>query len=254
MLEEFDLSITTNLAKRCGSKVAFWMHDDPYELDASFRIIDFADYIFTTDKSSVLHYPPVVPAFHLPLAACPFAHYRPILKRSGPDWFFCGVPFACRQEFFLNLSLITPSLSGLLLGPGWDLGRFSQAADIGVSSAQICNYYATALSVMYLGRDFNLANAKFGVKPSTPGPRMFEAAMAGAVQLVNTPGLEVLEYFGDRNEVIMVDTPEGASSIIFSLKSDPQRSIEIGGAAQRRALSEHTYAHRAKNMIATILG
>ena len=249
MLEEYDLRLFSDNAKFHGGKIAFWMHDDPYELDASLKVVDFADYIFTTDKASVIHYPPSVPTFHLPLAACPIAHFRPVNTRSSYDWFFCGAPFPCRLDFFQKIEALGPDLNGLLVGPGWDLSKFKTAADINISQGQISNYYSTSKCVIYIGRDLNLANQRFSVKASTPGPRIFEASMAGALQLVFTQGLEVLDYFEDPSEIKLVNSAEEANELIFNIKYFTEISTSVGRAGQRRALSNHTYAHRAKAMI-----
>ncbi|MCX6937238.1 MAG: glycosyltransferase [Verrucomicrobia bacterium] len=253
MLEEYDLRVFSDNAKSHGGKIAFWMHDDPYELDASLRVVDFADYIFTTDRASVIHYPPSVPTFHLPLAACPIAHFRPVTTKSSHDWFFCGAPFPCRVEFFQKIEALAPDLNGLLAGPGWDLSKFKTAADITISPGQISNYYSTSKCVIYLGRDLNLANQRFGVKASTPGPRLFEAAMAGALQIVYTPGIEVLEYFADPGEIMLVCEPDESVEWIRKIKKSPDLSTSIGSTMQKCALHNHTYSHRAKVMVTTIV-
>jgi spore maturation protein CgeB len=225
------------------------MHDDPYELDVSLSIVELADFIFTTDKASQIHYPPNIPSFHLPLAACPYTHVRSITQRTGPEWFFCGVPFPCRTFFFTQVQKHGLDKKGLLLGPQWNLEKINSAADIPVSSGQIANYYSTARSVIYLGRDTDLANERFKVKPSTPGPRLFEAAMAGACQIALTPGLEIAEYFELESELILIDGVNDFSLVLSQLEVEPSLSEKIGKAAQERALKSHTYKHRALELI-----
>jgi spore maturation protein CgeB len=251
MLDQFDLAPTAHLINANGGKLVFWMHDDPYELDASFRVVPFAHAIFTTDKASVDHYPEHLPVFHLPLASSPTAHVRSIASRSGPDWYFCGFPFPNRVTFFRDFNSLPHVTSGLLQGSGWDLCEFSYAADIPVPNEQLPDYYAAASCVLNIGRSLNLANKRFGVRPSTPGPRTFEAAMAGAAQVAVLDGVEIGNYFSDDELLVASDASEFMDQVL-RLKSDREMSRTLGKRAQARALAEHTYARRIEEMLSKL--
>ena len=76
-------------AEKVGAKIAFWLHDDPYEFDYHYKVVSFADFIFSNDRFAALHYN-TKRAVHLPLAADPQAHLRPIGVPRTVDLFFCG--------------------------------------------------------------------------------------------------------------------------------------------------------------------
>jgi spore maturation protein CgeB len=101
-----------------------------------------------------------------------------------------------------------------------------------------------------MGRRFNLANARFGLDASTPGPRTFEAAMAGTVQCMFVEGLEIYDYFDpDEGEVLLFDSPAELRHHVDMLRDDPAAAAQIADAAQQRTLRDHTYANRAARIL-----
>ncbi len=83
--------------RRAGARLAFWLHDDPYEFDYAPKAEALADHIFTNDRWALPHYrhPSVS---HLPLAACRRTHDRPVrpMPERSLDLFFCGAAFPNR--------------------------------------------------------------------------------------------------------------------------------------------------------------
>jgi spore maturation protein CgeB len=88
--------------------------------------------------------------------------------------------------------------------------------------------------------------ARYGFSPAT---RVFEAAGAGACLL--TDHWEGVEQFlePDREVLVARDGDEVAAHL-HSLT--PERAREIGQAALRRVLAEHTYARRAEELEAVL--
>jgi spore maturation protein CgeB len=79
---------------------------------------------------------------------------------------------------------------------------------------------------------------------------MFEAAGAGACVISDRwDGIE--DFFEPGSEVLCAEDGEQVAEILEYLSEDHARSL--GAAAMRRALAEHTYAHRAAQFDA-ILG
>lgn len=247
-----DLYPIADLARRSG-KVVFWLHDDPYEFDAAARIRNLADAVFTNDRNSVQHYPPSIPTYHLPLAACPVAHRRPVIARHRKQLFFCGHQFGNRLRFFSRLSRLLERRQIQVVGTGWDTEALPFAVNGYVQNSQLPDAYADSLAVAYIGRDLDLANTRFSIRPSTPGPRVFEAAMAGAAQIALAEGGEIAEYFEPGREMVTVDSAEAAAEAFIRLLTDPAASCELGRAAQARALSDHTYAARAASLLDCVL-
>ncbi len=241
----------TRAARDIGAVAAFWATEDPYEKDASYRIEPHFDAIFTCDRWTQRFYDhPRV--FHLPLAGCPHRHHVPIDDAADRpiDVLFCGVAFANRQEIMTRLM---PALSGLrlcVIGPGW--GPFGTGfSDQRVDKSRLIELYAKSRIVLNLGRSLNFENSRYQIAPSTPGPRTFEVAMAGAVQFFHEDTLEIRDYFKE-------DEVPGFSGLHdFTCLRDRFLTAEklcraTASRAQERALAEHTYALRARRMIETL--
>lgn len=236
--------------KRSGTLLAFWLHDDPYEFDAHYRVAEVADIIFTSDRWAARHYAhPRV--YHLPLAADPAVHRRPADGRRYLDLFFCGMAFPNRVNLLRDLAPRLARRNVSVHGEGWpeDL-KFCRNQRL--PAAQVADLSAASLLTLNVGRHLDLANRRFQLPASTPGPRTFEAAMAGAVQLVFVESLEILDYFEPDEEVLLFDNPADAVRLLEELRRDHRRAARIGGAAQRRALAEHTYAHRARQLLKAV--
>ena len=89
--------------------------------------------------------------------------------------------------------------------------------------------------------------ARYGHAPET---RLFEAAGAGSCIITDAMvGLEI--FFEPGHEILIAR--DGADVTAFLDELTVTRGAEIGQAARRRALAEHTYRHRA-TMITAALG
>ncbi|MHC5018664.1 MAG: CgeB family protein [Planctomycetota bacterium] len=241
----------TDLRRACtaqGSPLVFWLHDDPYEIDMRYRAQDVADVIFTNDRAAVRHYEhPRV--HHLPLGASQVAHFREVAPERSTDLFFCGVAFANRVRLLADLAPKLRDRDCRIFGDGWpDLNGLA-AVNRRLDQAELLDGYAGARLTLNIGRDDHLANAQYALAPSTPGPRTFEAAMAGAVQAMFVTGLEIEEYYAPNEEILLFDSPDEFADMLESLRTDPARVRRIATAAQDRTLREHTYAHRAARLL-----
>ena len=158
---------------RVGNRLAFWLHDDPYEFDANERIFPLADIIFTNDEASLDFYPIHVPVFHLPLGASELVHYRAIDRRMGPDLFFCGHLFENRRKFLCELSNKSSDFSKriIAIGTGQPDAEMPWWSQVNLPNSSLPGFYASAVAVLNIGRDLNLANQRYGIRASTPGPR-----------------------------------------------------------------------------------
>ncbi len=251
ILDTSDFAPLADLCRRQRARLVFWLHDDPYEFDMNERVVPYADAIFSNDLASVDHYPPTVPVFHLPLGASRLAHWRAIGPRSAPDLFFCGHAFENRLAFFeaLATSVPAPRPQIQVFGTGWDTRRVPMAMNMKLANAALPDYYAAALAVANLGRDLNLANRRFSIRPSTPGPRTFEAAAAGAAQILLTDGLEITEYFTPDEEILVAQSADEFVTHWQRLLADRALSERLGRRAQQRALAEHGYEQRARTLL-----
>ncbi|KZD03504.1 CgeB family protein [Oceanibaculum pacificum] len=251
MLDGADFGLIAEEARHQGAVLGFWLHDDPYEFDMNARIYDLADIVFTNDRASLDFYPPSLPVHHLPLAGCAATHLRPVASRGGPDMFFCGHRFDNRGRFFGALAPYAKAMGAEMsvVGTGWEHAGIEGAVAMTVPNAVLPDLYATALGVVNIGRDQNLANRRFAIRPSTPGPRTFEAAFAGAAQIMVAEGLEILDYFEPETEILLADDAESFAAQWERLLRDRDYSLTLGRNAQRRALAEHGYDARARRIV-----
>jgi spore maturation protein CgeB len=143
------------------------------------------------------------------------------------------------DEFFLRAASHLPRRKLLLGGAGWEGKplpanvRLLGHVPTGAHNAVNCS----ALAVLNVTRDDMASN---GWSPPT---RVFEAAGAGACLL--TDAWEGLDGFLEpEREVLVAD--DGAEVAEHVSRLTPERAREIGAAARRRILAEHTYDRRAE--------
>jgi spore maturation protein CgeB len=230
-----------------GACLAFWLHDDPYEFDLSYKIIPLADVIFSNDRWTATHYAhPRV--HHLPLAADPYAHVREWNPDKARDVFFCGVGFPNRVALLRDSAKALSSFDVSVVGSEWP-SDLPFAKNQRVPNAELPDWCARSLVTLNLGRRFNLANSRFNLEASTPGPRTFEAAAAGTVQCFFVESLEIESYYQEGSEILLFDTPLELRRHIEMVRDDRPRAQAIATASRERTLRDHTYANRAARIL-----
>ncbi len=173
------------------------------------------------------------PTTHHPVAADPrFAADLSLLANRLPD------REARIEDFFLGAAAALPERRFLLGGSGWaGKGVPANVVDIGhVGTADHNAFNCSPLAVLNVSRDSMAAN---GFSPAT---RVFEAAGAGACLI--TDAWEGVEQFLEPDaEVLVARDGQEVADQLSALT--PDRAREIGEAARRRVLADHTYAQRA---------
>lgn len=230
-----------------GTHLAFWLHDDPYEFDLNYTAIEVADTLFSNDRWASLHYEHPR-SFHLPLAASIDAHHREWIDEKTHDVFFCGVAFDNRLALLRDLSSILSRYRTSIFGDGWPSwvpGAINQR----ISNRELSDRSCQSVATLYMGRNLHFANNRYQLDPSTPGPRFFEAAMTGAVQLVFADTLEVLDYFDLGEGILLYDDPKSFEQHLVHLRDEPHFGWQVSQRGQARACRDHTYAHRARQLL-----
>jgi spore maturation protein CgeB len=146
------------------------------------------------------------------------------------------------EEFFFSAVEALPERTFLLGGAGWDdrAGALPNLRYLGhVAPGEHNAFNCSPLAILNVTRDSMVAN---GYSPAT---RVFEAAGAGACIISDAwEGLEV--FLEPGAEVIACATGDDVLAALEDL--DGVRAAEIGERARERVLSEHTYAHRARQV------
>jgi spore maturation protein CgeB len=173
------------------------------------------------------------PETHHPVAADP---------RFEADLGFLGHRLPDREkrveEFFLNTAGQLPEQQFLLGGIGWETRPLpSNVRNLGhVYTSDHNSFNCTPRAVLNVSR---ASMARYGFSPAT---RVFEAAGAGACLITDAwTGIE--RFFEPGEEILVAHSGEEVAAHLVNLT--PGRAREIGQAAHRRALAQHTYASRA---------
>lgn len=152
------------------------------------------------------------------------------------------------REFFLKPALDFPDEPFLLGGNGWE-----SAPDMPANVRRLGHVYSqfhnafncTPRAIININRD---SMARVGFSPPT---RVFEAAGAGACLIMDAwKGIEA--FLEPGKEVLVAHDGNEVSEHLRRLT--PARAAEIGRAALRRVLAQHTYAQRAFQVEATLEG
>jgi spore maturation protein CgeB len=238
--------------------VAFWDVDAPATLarveenpaDPFRRLIPQYDFIFTYGGG-----PPVVEHYlHLGARNC-----HPVYNALDPDTHHPVAPdpaLACDlafvghrlpdrerrvEEFFLRAAELAPDLRFILGGEGWAGKPLPpNVCWIGhVATADHNRVNCSARMVLNINRE---SMADIGFSPPT---RVFEAAGAGACLITDSwPGVD--QFFALRREILVASSAEGVVRWLRTLSDEDAR--EVGDAMRARALRDHTYALRARQV------
>jgi len=250
--------------KRPNNTVIFWDVDAPATLDRveanpadPFRpLIPQYDFVLTYGGGD-----PVANAYRalgasdcIPIynALDPETHHpAPRNPRYAGDLGFLGNRLPDREarveEFFLKAASQLPNRQFVLGGSGWgDKPLPDNVNYVGHVYTDLHNAFnASSLAVLNISRE---SMARYGFSPAT---RVFEAAGAGACLI--TDAWEGIEQFLEPGSEVLVarDGDEVADQLDRLTASQAK---EIGAAALRRVLAEHTYAHRADQLERVLMG
>lgn len=151
------------------------------------------------------------------------------------------------EEFFFQAAALASVEEFLLGGNGWDDKPMpSNVRYVGyVGTAQHNAFNCTPRAVLNINRE---SMARYGFSPAT---RVFEAAGAGACLI--TDEWEGVSLFLEPGTEVLV-ARDGSEVADHLRRLSPQRAHDIGQAAMRRVLAEHTYEHRAGQVHSILTG
>ena len=252
------------LLRRNDAMAIFWDVDAPATLDRLARNPADSFHSDVSKYDMVLTYGggnPVIQAYRragarecIPVynALDPLTHY-PVTPdpNYGASLSFLGNRLPDREarveEFFLKAAELAKGEQFLLGGNGWEDKRMpSNVRYVGhVGTAEHNAFNCTPKAVLNVSRE---SMARYGFSPAT---RVFEAAGAGACLI--TDAWEGISMFLEPGaEVLVAQNGEEVAEHLQHLS--PERASNIGHAARRRVLSEHTYQHRGKQVDGILSG
>ena len=180
---------------------------------------------------------------HRDLDAAPWATVKVYPAGAASD-VLAAVRAARVSKFFSDAAAQLPGRAFVLGGSGWgDHPRVAELSNVNyVGHVYTRDHNASNCSaekVLNVNRD---SMARLGFSPAT---RVFEAAGAGACLITDRwPGIEAFLTPGE--EVLVADDGDDVARLVREVSS--ARAREIGDAARRRVLREHTYEQRAAQL------
>jgi spore maturation protein CgeB len=247
---------------RPGALKIFWDVDAAATLDEMRQVEDHPVRRALGSLDFVLTYgggPPVIEAYEgFDAARCvpiynaldPISHH-PVEPdpRFTADLAFLGNRLPDREarveRFFLEPAGAQADRKFLIGGNGWETKSMPQnVRQLGhVFTHEHNALNCTPLAVLNIARD-SMANIGF-----SPATRVFEAA--GAAACLITDAWEGIDLFLKPDEEVLVARDgQDVAEHVRSLTT--QRARQIGEAALKRVLSEHTYAHRGAQVDALL--
>ena len=111
------------------------------------------------------------------------------------------------------------------------------------------NVFSSAISAARI--NLNITRKPHATVPASSTSRPFELAMSGAA-IVSNPHEGIERWFEPGRELVVVSSADEAVATYEELLGDASRVEELGRAARERALEEHTFLHRARQLLALI--
>src|SRR6266568_4348009 len=172
--------------------------------------------------------------------------FSPAQVKKETDVFFYGYGDKFRREWMQAL-VGEPSRSDtgidFALGGGdfrGDLGNARLIGDVPF------NVFSQAISRARI--NLNITRRPHATVHASSTCRPFELAAAGAA-VVSNPQQGMERWFDVGPEVRVVSSAEEALATYRELLADPAAAEEMGRRARERVLDEHTYAHRARQIL-----
>ncbi len=240
-----------------GLRTAFWFVENYRLFPYWSKIAPLCDYFFTIQRGEFFSRLDDVHAFnhfYLPLACEPSVH-RPLnldhreAAEYASDVSIAGFGYYNRLHTAQGLT----EFSLKLWGPGWDrasvLTPYIQRAGAEFDAETMVKIYcSTAVNL-------NLHSSTYstGIEPDGDfvNPRTFELAGCGAFQLVD-PRSELNALFRIGQELQTFSDLEDLRHKIRHYLKHPRERAGFSEEARRRALAEHTYARRMRQMLSCI--
>lgn len=255
--EELDRTLCSRLAHACGRSL-LWVTEDPYEISVNKHNAVIFDLVFTNDSSSVIEYGEK--GRHLPLAGAIEFHDIPVLPTDRPlryDLFFAGTAWPNRTAFVRSILGQMPSSWRFKLAlpvnehlPPRNIDLPESLISWRTSPPDFGRFVNRSAVTILLPRVFSASGDRQFAE--TPPPRLFEAALAGGVQMVQESLAEVALAFEPGREIVLFsDAADFICKATRLIEDRPLRNA-IATASRERALRDHTYDQRVATMLADI--
>jgi spore maturation protein CgeB len=243
--------------RKQGVITVLWFAEDYLRFTYWKQVAPYYDFIFTIQKGECIeaikkagcqnvHY--------LPMGCDPGIH-RPLVlsqeekNRWGSPISFVGAGYHNRCQMFASLA----SHPFKIWGTEWPTCRPFTDMVQEQGRRLTPEEYVMIFNSTEINLNLHSSSERDGVDPYGDfiNPRTFELAACGAFQLADRRTLMPEVFEEDKEIVLFSDINEMKDKIHYYL-AHPEERIRIAEAGRRRALAEHTYAHRVKSMMSII--
>jgi spore maturation protein CgeB len=175
--------------------------------------------------------------------------FAPLSVEKEHDIFFYGYGDKFRREWMAALvgepSRRLPEVDFALGGRDFrsDVGRARLVGDVPF------NAFNRAISASRI--NLNITRRSHATVRASSTSRPFELAAAGAA-IVSSPVEGIERWFEPGRELIVAQDANDAELVYSELLADPAAREELGRRARERALDEHTYVARARQLLELI--
>jgi hypothetical protein len=172
--------------------------------------------------------------------------FAPLPVAKEHDVFFYGYGDRFRRDWMADMvgepSRRLPEVDFVLGGADFrgDVGSARSIGDVPF------NVFSRAVSASRI--NLNITRRPHATVPGSSSARPFELAACGAA-IVSNPYDGLAQWFEPGSEVRIVSSADEAVEAYEELLADPGAAEEMGRRARERALSEHTYAQRARRLL-----
>ena len=240
-----------------GIITVLWFVEDGKRFTGWKLLAPYFDYIFVIQRDG---FPAHVEAagagrsLYLPVGCDPAVHAPMMLshddkKRWGSDCSFVGAGYHNRQQMFAALAGRDFKIWGTEWPSCEPFKTLVQEEGRRLTPAE----YVKIFNATKVNINLHSSTERDGVDPNGDfiNPRTFELAAAGAFQLVDERSL-LAENFDIGSEVVTFGDRKELLDKLDYYVANPDERQKISAAARARALKEHTYEQRLRQMLGYI--
>jgi spore maturation protein CgeB len=240
-----------------GVITVLWFVEDYLRFTYWQRYTKSFDFVFTIQKEpcmSAFREAGIESVYYLPCACDPTVH-RPVelsaeeRARYGSAVSFVGAGYHNRRMMMLHLA----DIDFKIWGTEWPNGRpYDRLVQEGGRRIPV-EEYVKIFNSSSINLNLHSSTERDGVDPGGDflNPRTFELAACGAFQLCDAR-VHLPECFIPGKEIIVFRNLEELRQQISYFLEHEQERKEIAERARQRALKEHTYSHRLRQMLEVI--
>lgn len=241
---DIDEALVESVRAATGVRFVNWFPDDVGKIDEILKVVRSYHEVFVagSDVAAACERSFGRTVEVLPLAADPSV-YRPLRTKDQyrANVVFAGSATPIRESYLSELVEF-----GLALwGPGW---RRTALRDYCRGEIKTTAEFVRAYGGASVAVNLHHGLGSNGLSYAYCNQRVFELASMGLPQVVDDRA-DLPRYFEPGREVMTFTTPRELRDQVKELLHAPPQAEELGAAARRRVLAQHTHMHRARRLL-----